>query len=139
MADSDTPERIEQWARRALAAAEIELSDDTSVSAEAGSDGYVLSVDLPKGEGEQQTASAVQAALSDAVENDPTLGGLFEQVSVSPSGVEVVGTGEVGVRSMVELTVLDSDDDRSDSDESGDADEDDSGDDETGDGTTSDS
>jgi hypothetical protein len=140
MADSDTSELIEQWARRALEAAEIELPDDASVSAEKGGDGqggdgYTLSVDLPKGEGEQQTANSIQAALAQAVEDDPTLGGLFEKVSVSPAGVDVVGTSQAGVRSMIELTAVpreqpdeedDESEERDDTDDSDDADEDDS-------------
>jgi len=132
MADSDTCELIEQWAQQALQAAEIELPDDASVSAEAGGDGsssfvgqraagYTLSVGLPRGEGEQQTASSIQAALSQAVEDDPTLGGLFEKVAVSPAGVDVVGTDDTGVRSMIELTAFTSEQ----PDEGGESEEDD--------------
>jgi hypothetical protein len=156
MADSDTSELIEQWARRALKAAEIELPDDASVSAEAGgdgasssegqrADGYRLSVNLPKGEGEQQTASSIQAALSQAVEDDPTLGGLFEKVAVSPAGVDLVGTSEAGVRSMIELTAFprEQPDEDDEDEENGDSEEgdgtDDSGEDDSDDADESDS
>lgn len=115
MADSEVCERIEEWAREAFESAGVELPEDASVSASAGSggadrsddgrraDSYVVRVELPEGEGQQQLASRVQSTLVEAVRDDPTLGGRFEEVSGSPAGMELVEIGEAGVRTAVDL------------------------------------
>src|SRR3954464_14925484 len=108
MADPDVCQLIEEWAGEALDAAEVELPDGASVSASAGgggesaesesederrAEGYVLHVELPEGEGEQQLAHTLQSALTQAVSEDPTLGGRFEEVAAAPAGVELVEIG----------------------------------------------
>jgi hypothetical protein len=163
MADPDVCEQIEEWAREALGTAGVELPKGASVSASAGdggsaesdsedersTHGYVLHVELPEGEGQQQLAHTLQSTLTQAVSDDPTLGGRFEEVKAAPAGVELVEIGDAGVRTAIGLTSYvteepEEDESRDDADEdSGDADDqsrdedsgddDDSGQDEPGD------
>jgi hypothetical protein len=148
MADADACDLIEEWARAALEQASLDLPEDVSVSASSGGgegDVYSLTVEVPEGSGAQQRATSIQSALTDAVADDPTLGGRFPEVSFSPAGADLVGFGDTGAQSKFELTVVtgeddggEGSDDRED-DESGDGDDDDKSDDgddddESGDG-----
>src|SRR5881397_2229811 len=102
MADSDACDLIEEWARGALSAADLELPSDVAVRASAGADdSYSLVVEVPEGEGAQQLAISAQSALTDAVAGDPTLGGRFSEVSAEPAGADLVSFGDTGAQSKL--------------------------------------
>jgi|1186.fasta_scaffold37074_2 hypothetical protein len=130
MADTDACDLIEEWARGALDEAGLDLPDDTGVNAEKDGGGFTLTVEVPQGDGAQQLATSLQSALADAVESDPTLGGRFDEVHGSPAGVDLVGSGESGARSLVRLTLAA--DEESESDDEDDAGDDADGSDESG-------
>src|SRR4051812_11624202 len=134
MADTDRCDLIEAWAREALAEAVDDLPEDTVVRVEArGDDTYLLTVEVPQGEGAQQLATAIQSTITELVQGDPTLGDRFHEATVSPAGVELLSSGDAGARSTWELTLAIPEGAEDESEEA----DDDSGDEESEDGDES--
>lgn len=133
MADTDRCDLIEAWARETLPDAVDDLPEDfdVSVSSADGDNAYSLVVEVPQGEGAQQVANSIQSVVTRLVQDDPTLGDRFVEASVTPLGVDMVGSGDAGARSRWELTLAVPEEDEEDSSDE-DEDEDGSGEDENG-------
>ena len=124
MADAERCDLIEAWAREALVDAVDDLPEDTAVRVEAGGDDtYSLTVEVPQGEGAQQLANSIQSTITVLVQSDPTLGDRFHEATVTPTGVDLVPSGDAGARSMWQLKLaVPEEDEESGPDEDGDDD-----------------